>query len=248
MKILALILAMQAGASPQADQQAAISSPPPFEVGERLDFAVKLGLLRVGSAAMVVNAVDTVRGVETFHFQYILHGGVPGYRMYDTLQSWTGTEDMVSRRFTKQLHEGSWHNDQVIEIFPDSGFYTVNGQERRATPVSPLDDAGFFYFVRGIPLEVGQTYRLNRYFVDDKNPMVIKVTKREEMELPDGTKIQCLVLEPVMGEKGLLSERAEGKIWLTDDHRRIPVQVRSRQPFGTLTLKLESITPGNSAP
>jgi hypothetical protein len=39
----------------------------------------------------------------------------------------------------------------------------------------------------------------------------------------------------------MFSPRADARVWLTDDPRRIPVQVRSRQPFGTLTLQLTSM-------
>ena len=38
------------------------------------------------------------------------------------------------------------------------------------------------------PLEVGKKYVYNRYFRKDKNPVTIEVTKREKMELPDGTR------------------------------------------------------------
>ena len=41
--------------------------------------------------------------------------------------------------------------------------------------------------------------------------------KRERMELPDGSKVQCLVLHPVIDTKGMFSKRSDTRIWLTDD-------------------------------
>jgi len=41
-----------------------------------------------------------------------------------------------------------------------------------------------------------------------------------------------------VGNDGMFAPRAEAKLWLTDDARRIPVQIRSRLSFGTVTLRL----------
>ena len=95
---------------------------------------------------------------------------------------------------------------------------------------------------------MGKKYVFDRYFKKDKNPVVIKVVKRERMELPDGSKVQCLVLHPVIETKGLFSKRSDTRIWLTDDERRLPVQIRSKFPFGTITLRLKDmVVPGSDA-
>jgi hypothetical protein len=55
--------------------------------------------------------------------------------------------------------------------------------------------------------------------------------------------MQCLVLHPVItaDRNGMFSPRADARIWLTDDDRRIPVQIRSKLGFGTVTLKIRSM-------
>jgi len=74
--------------------------------------------------------------------------------------------------------------------------------------------------------------------------VTIEVIKREKMELPDGREVQCLVLHPVIDTKGLFSKRSDTRIWLTDDAQRLPVQIRSKFPFGTITLRLkEAVVP-----
>jgi hypothetical protein len=95
--------------------------------------------------------------------------------------------------------------------------------------------------VRVTPLEVGKKYTYDRYFRKEKNPVTIEVLKREKMELPNGKKVQCLVLHPVIDTKGLFSKRSDTRIWLTDDARRLPVQVRTKFPFGTITLRLQDM-------
>ena len=225
------------------------SSPPelpprgyPFGVGETLSYSAKLGMLTLGAGKLEVAAIDTVRGEESFRFRFRLQGKTMFYSLDDVLESWVSTEDFTSRRFVQDFVENDKPKHRSFEIFADSGFYRESGRDTALPTVEePLDDAAFFYFVRVTPLEVGKTYVFERYFKKDKNPVTIKVVKREKMELPDGSAVQCLVLHPVIDTKGLFSKRSDTRIWLTDDERRLPVQIRSKFPFGTITLRLKDV-------
>jgi hypothetical protein len=225
------------------------SSPPPpkpadaypFAVGEEFEYSAKLGVLRLGTARMAVTGIDTVRGVESFVFVFGLDASAPFYKTSSVLTSWTGTSDMISRRFYQDLDENGKPKQRKFEIYPDSTWIQMTHGDTGTTVSDPLDDAAFFYFLRTIPLEKGQTYKYNRYFRKDLNPVVIKVEKREKMELPDGQEVQCLVLNPAVGSDGLFAPRAEARLWLTDDERRIPVQIKSKLPFGSVTLRLTSM-------
>jgi hypothetical protein len=214
----------------------------PFAVGEKLSYTAKLGMLTLGSGSLEVASVDTVRGVESFRLRFRLKGKTMFYSLDDVLESWIGTSDLNSRRFVQDFVENQKTTKRHYEIYPDSGYYREQGKDvTRETPPDPLDDAAFFYFVRVTPLEVGKKYTYDRYFRKDKNPVTIEVLKRERMELPDGSKVQCLVLHPTIDTKGLFSKRSETRIWLTDDARRLPVQIRTKFPFGTITLRLNDM-------
>jgi hypothetical protein len=239
-----LILALQA--PPQASLSPVPATLPmyPFRVGETFEYTGKLGMLNLGHASMSVVRLDTIRGVESFVFRFQLQASTFVFKMDDVMHSWTGTADMVSRRFHQDFDEDGKVRRRFYEIFPDSGFFKERERgEQAATVHQPLDDAAFFYFIRTPPLEVGETYTFDRYFKKDKNPVTIRVVKRERCELPDGTKMQCLVLHPVItaDRNGMFSPRADARIWLTDDERRIPVQIRSKLGFGTVTLKIRSM-------
>ena len=243
---LALMQAPAGGAQPDSLTPAAAAYP--FAVGEKLSYSAKLGMLTLGSGTLEVAAMDTVRGVESFRFRFRLQGKTMFYSLDDVLESWAGTPNLSSRRFVQDFVENDKATKRQYEIYPDSGFYREHGRDKtQPTPAEPLDDAAFFYFVRMTPLEVGKKHTYDRYFRKDKNPVTIEVLKREKMELPDGSKIQCLVLHPVIDTKGLFSKRSETRIWLTDDARRIPVQIRTKFPFGTITLRLKGmILPGTT--
>ena len=236
--MLRLILAaLQATAGPPA--------PVPFQVGERFEYNAKFGYFSVGTGTIEVASIDTIRGTPSYHFRFSLSAKVPFYSIQSSLESWASLRDFHSLRFRRDNLERSKRYLTSWEIFPDSGYHRqVDPQPKppAPTPADPLDDASFLFFVRTTPLEVGKTYNFERYFRTERNPIVIKVLKREKCELPDDTKTTCLVLNPVIGEGGLFGARAQARLWITDDAQRIPVQIESRYSFGTVTLKLQRIT------
>ena len=127
----------------------------PFHVGERFQYAAKLGFLRLGTAWMSVNSIDTLRGDESFVFEFGLEASAPFYKSTSVMQSWTGTADMISRRFTQKIVENGRPTNRHFDIFPDSLFYTQEERPGKKPSVAePLDDAAFFYFLRTIPLEI----------------------------------------------------------------------------------------------
>ena len=99
--------------------------------------------------------------------------------------------------------------------------------EHAPSVADPLDDAAFMYFVRTIPLEVGKTYDFNRYFRPDRNPVQIRVLRKETIKVPAGT-YQTIVIQPIIKSKGIFSEKGHAEMWLTDDSRRLLVQMKTR--------------------
>jgi hypothetical protein len=236
-----LLILLQSAPAPRAPDY-------PFVVGETLTYSAKLGMLTLGSGTLQVAAIDSLRGRETFRFRFRLTGKTVFYSLDDVLESWVSTESFESHRFVQDFNENDKPKHRTFEIYPDSGFFREVGRDTTyATPENPLDDAAFFYFVRITPLEVGKTYTYDRYFRKDKNPVTIQVVKREKMELPDGTEVPCLVLHPVIDTKGMFSKRSDTRLWLTDDVRRLPVQIRSKFNFGTVTLRLKDMVVPASA-
>ncbi|MEP7324410.1 MAG: DUF3108 domain-containing protein [Gemmatimonadota bacterium] len=248
--LVAAILLQASPGNPVLAPERAPAPPYPFQVGEAFGYVGKLGMLTLGTASMSVERLDTIRGYETFVLRFQLQASTFVFKMDDVMHSWARTSDMVSLRFYQEFDEDGKLRRRYYEIFPDSGFYRERERkEQKPTVTEPLDDAAFFYYIRTTPLEVGKTYTINRYFQQDKNPVTIEVVKREKCDLPD-RETTCLVLHPVINaeKNGMFAPRADARIWLTDDARRIPVQIRSKLGFGTVTLKIKSMNlPGQPA-
>ncbi len=245
MMLSAVMLALQAVASPPVAAHPAA----PFGVGEKLEYGGKWTLFNVGQATLTVEKIDTVRGVPSWQFDFqtdvTINAGVAKYASSSKIRSWTGIDDWISRRFSKDITENGKARHEIFRIYPDSGFFRRNDNaEVKPTPARPLDDIAFMYWVRTIPLELKKTYRFNNYFRAELNPVIIKVEKRDTKELPDGTKVPALLLRPIVNEDGgMFSKASKAKLWITDDARRIPLEIESTYYFGTVKLSLKKFTP-----
>ncbi|MDH5643946.1 MAG: DUF3108 domain-containing protein [Gemmatimonadota bacterium] len=216
-----------------------------FNIGETLLYEVRTPLLgRLGRAAMYVSGIDTVRGDSTLHFQFQIRGSAAGvFNIDDKFDSWVGVNDFFSRRFTQDFNETRNVRQTAYEIFPDSGFYREMSADTAApTSPGPLDDTAFFYFVRTLDLEPGDSLEFYNYFRPDRNPVKIYVLGRDTVETPAGI-FPTIVIQPVI-KGGLFGDRSDGRIWISDDDRRLIVQMRTKLAVFNLTMRLIDMAPG----
>jgi hypothetical protein len=238
--------AAQTAAAARTVRPAAQSAAPavrPFAVGERFSYDVRYGPLRVGRGSIEITNVEPVRGRTAWKAVFKLKGGNALYRLDNTFQSWIDTTSMASLRFHKDVREGGRSRSKAFEIYADRGVYAEAGKGEFPTVAGPLDDASFFYFVRTIPLEVGESYEFDRYFKPDRNPVGVRVLRRERLATAAGT-FDAIVIRPVIKTSGMLGEARKTEVWLSDDARRMVLQVRSDLPFGAVTMALRDYQPG----
>lgn len=224
---------------------AEVAAPVPFGPGELLTYEVRLGIFTVGESSMQVPDIEPTRGVPTYRIEWRIEGGIPFYQVDTTFKSWVDVEKLVSLRFIQDQHEGRHTRYRDYRFFPEQRRWkrADNGEEGvLATPL-PLDDLSFVYFARSLDLEVGKSYRFERYFKDSGNPVVINVLRRDERSVPAGT-FRTLVLQPIIRTKGMFSEGGHAELHFSDDARRILVYMKTEMPGISLTLHLKSIRQG----
>lgn len=211
----------------------------PFRVGEKLEYDVKFGSLKVGSGSMEVHELTEVRGVTTWHTVFRISGGIPFYRVNDRYESWFDVATLTTRRYHQDISQGSYEPKRHYEFFNERGMYQENDKPEQPTVAMPLDDGSFLYFVRTIPLDVGQSYTFSRYFKPDANPVTINVLRRETITVRAGT-FSTVVLQPMFKSKGIFSEDGKAEVWVTDDERRMMVQMKSKLSIGSINLFLRA--------
>jgi hypothetical protein len=102
------------------------------------------------------------------------------------------------------------------------------------------DVIGGLFYLRTLNLEPGQSVEVP--VSDGKKAVMARVEaqQREEVKTPAGT-FKTIRYELYLFNGALYKRPAHLNIWLTDDRRKLPVQVRVRMQIaiGTITLQLE---------
>jgi len=116
----------------------------------------------------------------------------------------------------------------------------VVAQNEIDVPPCVHDVVGGLFFIRTLNLEPGQS--ANVPVTDGKKSVMAKVEAqaRADVKTPAGT-FHTIRYEVYLFNNVLYKRAAHLNVWVTDDRRRLPVQLRVRMTFtiGTITLQLE---------
>jgi hypothetical protein len=218
----------------------------PFGPGEEAIYQVKLGFINAGEARLAIMGVDTVRGAPTYALEMDLRASALGFKVNNSMLSWLDTRTLATRRLIQDTNQSFYTSYRDYEIFPEERRWERKDNDERATMRTPLplDDLAFIYYVRTLPLVVGETYTLTRYFKDNGNPVVIQVIGKGKRETPAGT-FNTIIVKPTIQTTGLFSEGGNAEIHFSDDTHRHVVYLRTELPLvGSLTLQLAQLRAG----
>ena len=243
-----LLAAAPALAQPSAAERDSVTlhaARVPFVVGEELLFRATFGKLPAGTARMRVAGIDTVRGHAAYHVTFVIDGGILFFRVHDSYESWIDVESLSSLRYSQRISEGRYHRNTTYELFPETAMYQRDSEPLQPSVTNPLDDGSFVYAVRVLALHVGDTVRTDRYFVPEKNPVVLTGLREDTVTVGAGT-YPAIVVHPSIKTNGIFSENGHAEIWFSNDARRLPLQLKTRFSRFSLRLTLESVTTGES--
>jgi hypothetical protein len=213
----------------------------PFAMGEHHEFEVRFGRIRAGSAQLTVAGNERVRGLDAFRFTFNVQGGIPFARVDNRMTSWSELRPFRTLRFEQDLEELGNERYRNFNVFPDEKVVRWTHREGGEEPLPsdlPLDDVSFLYYVRTLPLEVGDRYVMPHYFRESGNPVVIEVLRKDTVTVPAG-RYRTIVVRPTFQTSGLFGEGGEAEVHFSDDRSRIVVKVSSRvSRIGSLHLNL----------
>jgi len=213
-----------------------------FGPGEYLQFSVRYGVVRAGDALLQVKGIRKVDGHDCYHLLSKAESNSFFDRVHkvrDRVESYLDTTLFVSRRFEKHIREGKYKKDEVLHFDPESLMVTYDGKEPKTFDIAPrsLDVLASFYFVRLLDLEIGHEYHIENHADKKNHPLRVKVHRRERVKVPAGT-FDCLVVEPFLRSEGIFQQKGRLVIWLTDDARKLPVQMKSKTAIGWVSCVL----------
>jgi len=227
-----------------------------FCTKEKLEYSVHFGVLNIGDAILEVKNIEDYNGRQIYHLVSEMKSNSFSekfYKIRSIEESWMDTESLCSLKYVRyqERPDRSEHKtanfDQInrkfsfIEINPQT-----NGVEKDVKGEIPEfvnDSLSVIYFIRTLPLEIDKEYSIYTH-ADDKNYLSKLVVKKKEKVKTSTGEFNCFVTESLaidISEKKPVST-SKLFMWLTDDERKIPVLMKTKLYFGTITMKLKKIS------
>jgi len=223
-----------------------LAAPAPFGPGEHLVYRVKLGWFNVGRGSLTVEGVEDVRGNTTYRAAMTMNGRATFFKIDDKYTTWFDTRRLQSWRFIRD-YKGTYTSFRHYEFYPERDQWDREDNDEFGPMLTdtPLDDISFVYFLRTLPLNVGDVYTYDRYFREEGNPVQVRVLRKDRRET-DAGEFNTIVVSPSFRSDGLFAEGGNAELHFTDDERRILVYMKVDMPRvpGSLTLHLQSIQEG----
>ena len=170
------------------------------------------------------------------------------FHVSDKFQSTFDREKGCTAEFNKQTVEGRRQVNSTLKldytdgksVLDEKNLTTGQTKHLEAGIHSCLTDllTGVFYASSQV-MVVGKNFEMP---VSDPLKTVVvtmKVEGREELKLPAGT-FKTVRVEPT-ADAGVVKNRGQIWIWYTDDDRHLPVQMRARSFWGTITFRLSTL-------
>ncbi len=215
----------------------------PFGAGERFVFSVQYGLVTAGEATLEVRNIAEIEGTACYRIVSDARTNdffSKFFKVRDRYESYMHTEELYSLRYEKHVREGKFKRDETVH------FDQIGHQAHyvdKTVPIAPRtqDVLSALYYVRTLPLAVGQAIALANH-TDGKNyPLIIKVLGRERVTVDAGT-FDCLVVEPILRGPAIFTQKGRLTVWITDDTTRMPVLMKSKVVIGYVSAVLKSYT------
>jgi hypothetical protein len=239
-------IAAQGGWTPEMVTTDSLAVPTPWGPGEHLVYDVKLGWFNVGTGHLTVEGFGIVRGNPTYRAVMGMDGGALGFSINDRYTTWFDVYTLQSWRFVRD-YGGTYTSKRHYEYYPERDMWDRedNDEFGPMETDSPLDDISFVYFLRTLPLEVGETYTFDDYFKEEGNPVVVRVVRKDTRKT-DAGEFNTIVVKPSFQSEGLFSEDGNAELHFSDDERRLLVYMWVNMPRlpGGVSLHLKSVQEG----
>ncbi len=220
----------------------------PFGPGEKLVFRVIYLAAPAGIATLEVGEISEVDGTAVYRFLATANSSTLFslfYRVKDRIESFVDVRNLEPVRFEKHLREGRSYRNDEITIFDRMRNVARTEDREMEIPPGVQDSLSSLYYLRTQTLEVGQTVSIN-VNADEKNYCVEVKVLREETVRKWGRNVKTVVVQPILRDVrlgGILKEKGNVLIWLTDDEKRIPVFITAKVAFGHLSFVLIDYQP-----
>lgn len=251
--MLILLTASPSGRSQAVDVASARSTV--VGRGETLSYTIEWRLITAGTAKIRVSPSGTPE-YRSLHSELTLESAGMVSKLYRVEDKYFGNYDPNLCAVSAQMSAIEGRRRRETKIDFDRSRSKANYLERdlvknsivRASeidiPHCVHDVVGGLLALRNMRIDVGKSAELP--LTDGKKSANVRIEAQEREDLKiNGTVYRTVRYEAFLFNNVIYSRNARLFLWLTDDNRKLPVQIRVRMnfPVGTVTLSLDKIEP-----
>ena len=214
----------------------------PFKVGEKLSYTLQFNVVKMGRGYLTVESIEDIAGVESFHVQFEAKTRKFAdriFRVRDKIDIWLNKSDLTTLKINKQINEGGYHKNYYTYVDYANSLAIIN-QDTINVENDVRDPYSLLYYLRTIPLKVGQVLEFTTLDNKKISDFQIIVEGKETINTPAG-KFSCIIMQPFREGEALLKNEGDMTIWFSDDELRLPIQIKIKLKFGSMLLQLRDI-------
>lgn len=214
--------------------------PEPGPVIQRFEYELSWLGIKAGTAVLELSYADMEKDKKIIR---------SSANSVDWISSFYKVED---KAFSKMMADGRPYHFEIRqregkyrshkEIFFEDGLIRYIDHRKKKeinieVPDVHYDVLSGFFHVKSNELVPGSSTFVNISDSGKAGRIEVKVLKKEEIKVKGGG-ISTILIQPLLITDGLFKHKGDIYIWLTDDSRRIPVQVRTEVPLGSVLAVL----------
>jgi len=219
-----------------------------FQENESLEFKIKYLSFNTSTATLNIKK-ETLNNKPVYH---IIGEGKSSsflsffFKIRDRYETYIDTETFQPYKFVRNINEGGYIKDIVIDFDQKNNKATVNNNKHKTVNIFDTKDnihdmVSSFYYLRNhidtSNLKEGDETLITMFFDNKNYPFKLKFLGRETIRTNFGKKT-CLLFRPIVVADRVFKEQESLTVWISDDMNKIPVKISAELAVGALTANL----------
>lgn len=208
---------------------------------ETLVYEVNWGPFRAGYLVLTVEPVQHNKTIKLGGKALSSNFISAFYKMRDYVISTVDSDGLYPLFFEQHIREGKrYKSDRWILYDHTAKRAVIKERELKTVDAPPFlhDYLSLLYQVRSMKTEPGDTFCFNIYMHKKVYPLWFQCRESKEIKVGCGT-FNCTLIEPkLVGDGGAFNRKDRIEVWISNDERRMPIQIKSKIKFGAISARL----------
>lgn len=190
---------------------------PPFQVGERMVFAIKAFGVTAGHATLEIKEIMDLDGHEVYHI-VVTAQTTPFfsrfYRINDKLETYLDTKEFYPYKYEAHLEEGKYRKDEVIIYDQEKHIAYRKGKEIKIPP-RVQDSVSVYYYLRTLNLKTGEVFKVPINCGRHNYLLTLKVKGEERIHTKDGHHQAFILVPQSLTHEGETKRKGQATAYLS---------------------------------